>query len=271
MYLNLCRLTSCPALNADTVAETVDSDDSSEGAQTFTSTPAQHAAVVVSFVRPAQRRHRGTEWHSPGTDLFDLACNNGPGAAEEAAAADAAEESANAHRVCASPPPPALHVQQCWFHPQSRSNTTASTTVAASSRHLRLHDRLHQLRGQARQLRLAQRSRTLSPSRRRMHAVEQTLSAKVRLVAAEAAANAASRCAVASCTRTALLLATHCMEHITLDERQRLFSGCTAKFADNTQCRMPAVFDVASQEMPLCKEHAWKRVSIWLCLIWDSL
>lgn len=38
---------------------------------------------------------------------------------------------------------------------------------------------------------------------------------------------------------------------------QKLFLPCTAKFSDNSQCRVP-VFDI-SHELPLCKEHAWKR------------
>lgn len=36
-----------------------------------------------------------------------------------------------------------------------------------------------------------------------------------------------------------------------------LFHACTAKFSDNSQCRVP-VFDI-SHELPLCREHAWKR------------
>jgi len=40
---------------------------------------------------------------------------------------------------------------------------------------------------------------------------------------------------------------------------QLLFEHCTAKFSDNTQCCVP-VFDIC-HELPLCLEHARKRVS----------
>jgi len=39
---------------------------------------------------------------------------------------------------------------------------------------------------------------------------------------------------------------------------QQLFSYCTAKFSDNTQCCVP-VFDV-THELPLCHEHSTKVV-----------
>jgi len=40
---------------------------------------------------------------------------------------------------------------------------------------------------------------------------------------------------------------------------QQLFSYCTAKFSDNTQCCVP-VFDI-THELPLCHEHSAKVVS----------
>lgn len=40
---------------------------------------------------------------------------------------------------------------------------------------------------------------------------------------------------------------------------QQLFSYCTAKFSDNTQCCVP-VFDI-THELPLCHEHSVKVVS----------
>ena len=39
---------------------------------------------------------------------------------------------------------------------------------------------------------------------------------------------------------------------------QQLFTYCTAKFSDNTQCCVP-VFDV-THELPLCHEHSAKVV-----------
>lgn len=54
-------------------------------------------------------------------------------------------------------------------------------------------------------------------------------------------------------------MTAYCYLHITLNKDQKLFHPCTAKFSDNSQCRIP-VFDI-SHELPLCREHAWKRVS----------
>lgn len=50
---------------------------------------------------------------------------------------------------------------------------------------------------------------------------------------------------------------SHCYQHITDNSEQRLFQQCTAKFSDNSQCRVP-VFDI-SHELILCREHAWKH------------
>ena len=46
---------------------------------------------------------------------------------------------------------------------------------------------------------------------------------------------------------------------------QLLFEHCTAKFSDNTQCCIP-VFDIC-HELPLCFEHAKKRVSLLLIIV----
>lgn len=54
-----------------------------------------------------------------------------------------------------------------------------------------------------------------------------------------------------------MALTQFCYIHITRNVDQKLFLPCTAKFSDNSQCRVP-VFDI-SHELPLCKEHAWKR------------
>ncbi|XP_055849151.1 uncharacterized protein LOC129914110 [Episyrphus balteatus] len=65
------------------------------------------------------------------------------------------------------------------------------------------------------------------------------------------------KCCVPSCSNRALALTAQCYIHITGNVDQHLFLPCTAKFADNTQCRIP-VFDI-SHELPLCREHGWKR------------
>lgn len=66
-------------------------------------------------------------------------------------------------------------------------------------------------------------------------------------------------CADEGCNRLALPCTKHCSLHIMNNSDQILFEHCTAKFADNTQCSVP-VFDIM-HELPLCIEHARKRVS----------
>lgn len=66
-----------------------------------------------------------------------------------------------------------------------------------------------------------------------------------------------SACLMDQCRRLALPCARHCASHITHNADQVLFTCCTAKFADNTQCSVP-VFDIM-HELPLCVEHARKR------------
>ncbi|XP_065074274.1 mucin-5AC isoform X2 [Ochlerotatus camptorhynchus] len=65
------------------------------------------------------------------------------------------------------------------------------------------------------------------------------------------------KCQRLGCGQVALLATTHCYQHITDNSEQRLFQQCTAKFSDNSQCRVP-VFDI-SHELILCREHAWKH------------
>lgn len=66
-------------------------------------------------------------------------------------------------------------------------------------------------------------------------------------------------CQMENCFQPALPCTRHCTLHIMLNTDQVLFGYCTAKFADNTQCSVP-VFDI-THELPLCPEHARKRVN----------
>lgn len=66
-------------------------------------------------------------------------------------------------------------------------------------------------------------------------------------------------CEIENCEQPALPCTKHCTLHIMHNSEQVLFDYCTAKFADNTQCSVP-VFDI-THELPLCPEHARKRVS----------
>lgn len=71
---------------------------------------------------------------------------------------------------------------------------------------------------------------------------------------------APTTCQVENCMHPALPCTRHCTLHIMLNSDQVLFGYCTAKFADNTQCSVP-VFDI-THELPLCPEHARKRVRV---------
>ncbi|KAL3285932.1 hypothetical protein HHI36_000450 [Cryptolaemus montrouzieri] len=64
-------------------------------------------------------------------------------------------------------------------------------------------------------------------------------------------------CQIENCCQPALPCTKYCTLHIMCNPEQVLFSYCTAKFADNTQCSVP-VFDI-THELPLCPEHARKR------------
>lgn len=65
-------------------------------------------------------------------------------------------------------------------------------------------------------------------------------------------------CEIKNCEQPALPCTKFCTLHIMHNTEQVLFDYCTAKFADNTQCSVP-VFDI-THELPLCPEHARKRV-----------
>lgn len=67
-------------------------------------------------------------------------------------------------------------------------------------------------------------------------------------------------CEIENCEQPALPCTKYCTLHIMHNSEQVLFDYCTAKFADNTQCSVP-VFDI-THELPLCPEHARKRVSL---------
>uniref|UniRef100_UPI00358EA11E INO80 complex subunit D n=1 Tax=Myxine glutinosa TaxID=7769 RepID=UPI00358EA11E len=59
-----------------------------------------------------------------------------------------------------------------------------------------------------------------------------------------------------SCGMPTLPYSPHCLHHILCSPAQRLFSSCTACFADGQQCSVP-VFDI-TRPTPLCDEHAKK-------------
>lgn len=71
-----------------------------------------------------------------------------------------------------------------------------------------------------------------------------------------------------ACTSLALPCTQHCIRHIVYNVDQLLYEHCTAKFSDNTQCCVP-VFDIC-HELPLCPEHARKRVCCDNIYIYNS-
>uniref|UniRef100_A0A1B0FFS9 KANL2-like probable zinc-finger domain-containing protein n=1 Tax=Glossina morsitans morsitans TaxID=37546 RepID=A0A1B0FFS9_GLOMM len=66
-------------------------------------------------------------------------------------------------------------------------------------------------------------------------------------------------CCINGCKAWSLEMGSHCPKHIVHNGVQQIFAPCTAKFADNTQCKMPA-FDI-THNLPLCSVHARKRIA----------
>ncbi|XP_073815997.1 zf-C3Hc3H domain-containing lethal (3) L1231 isoform X2 [Musca autumnalis] len=96
----------------------------------------------------------------------------------------------------------------------------------------------------------------LKAARRRLICVDRLLRKYYKQNEQGLSANV-KRCTFTGCDANALEMATHCQKHIVLSAGKELFLPCTAKFADNTQCRVP-VFDI-THDLPLCLEHARKR------------
>ncbi|XP_037026059.1 uncharacterized protein LOC119067282 isoform X3 [Bradysia coprophila] len=163
-----------------------------------------------------------SEWHAPDTYVFDYA---GPGS---------------------------LPVSQIELMPFTQ-NIWHQSLVNATGREQRLEEKRNCLRRQAYQLEQAQKFRHTSDSKKRLVEVVKTL----QKPKSYKEPTSTKKCVIPSCTSDSLALTAYCFLHITLNTDQRLFHPCTAKFADNSQCRVP-VFDI-SHELPLCREHAWKR------------
>ncbi|KAJ6639125.1 INO80 complex subunit D [Pseudolycoriella hygida] len=162
------------------------------------------------------------EWHAPDAYVFDYA---GPGS---------------------------LPLSQVELMPFTQ-NIWHQSSVNTTSREQRLEEKKNYLRRQAYQLEQAQKFRHTRDSKKRLVEVAKTL-LKPKSYKEP---TSTKKCVVPSCTSDSLALTAYCFLHITLNTDQRLFHPCTAKFADNSQCRVP-VFDI-SHELPLCREHAWKR------------
>lgn len=135
-----------------------------------------------------------------------------------------------------------------------------SSELKKLSRDDRLELKRAQLRRKTVQYWNGQKLRGNIQARKRFRDVEKLLSKMdhQRQVALKRNGGVAQpKCQRQGCDQVALLATTHCYQHITDNTEQRLFQQCTAKFSDNSQCRVP-VFDI-SHELILCREHAWKH------------
>ncbi|XP_055539849.1 uncharacterized protein LOC129726784 [Wyeomyia smithii] len=140
------------------------------------------------------------------------------------------------------------------------STTDAESDLKPLSRDERLELKRAYLRRKAVQYWNAQQLRRATPARKRLKLVRKMLAQwdEQREATLKKNGNAEqSICQRPECNQVALLATTHCYQHITDNHEQRLFQQCTAKFSDNSQCRVP-VFDI-NHELILCREHAWKH------------
>ncbi|XP_013116048.2 uncharacterized protein LOC106093528 [Stomoxys calcitrans] len=152
-------------------------------------------------------------------------------------------------------------LQNYWFNSYEwRQPLVAADKVLNRSavREERIASYKQQLRRQAMQL-LSTRSLQKLPfhaARRRLVCVDRLLRKYYKQNEKGLPANVKC-CSFNGCNDNSLEMATHCQKHIVLSAGKEIFLPCTAKFADNTQCRVP-VFDI-THDLPLCLEHARKR------------
>ncbi|XP_055377964.1 uncharacterized protein LOC129609851 [Condylostylus longicornis] len=144
-----------------------------------------------------------------------------------------------------------LQVQKHWLNIEDIKNSIPSWS---QGREKRIELRKAQLRRQALQYYFARQFLSPTNARKRLVFVSKALK---KLKSSRNECPPTRRCAISSCNNIALVLTSYCNLHITRNNDQHLFLPCTAKFSDNTQCRIP-VFDI-THNLPLCKEHAWKR------------
>lgn len=65
-------------------------------------------------------------------------------------------------------------------------------------------------------------------------------------------------CSEDKCKKPSLPCGRYCLAHITLAPEQRLYASCAAVFAVGSRCNYPLL--PLKDQLPLCTEHAWKRV-----------
>ncbi|XP_049285083.1 uncharacterized protein LOC125764668 [Anopheles funestus] len=238
--------------------------------QRFVTSPTVPGATAVPIKRPKIK-----EWHAPGAYMFDL---KDPGDESDD---DAFDEGPNTlsfwyeESIAISVP----DSMSSWgINPIHRSSSSSSSSVRGGknkanrgansakfeirmlTRDERLELKKAYLQRRVMQCRngLRMRSAAASVAKKRLESMARMV-AKVdkRRQTELSKASEKATCTHEGCTKSALVMTSHCYDHVTEEAQQCLFQRCTAKFSDNSQCRVP-VFDV-SHELILCKEHAWKH------------
>ncbi|XP_035894747.1 polyhomeotic-like protein 1 [Anopheles stephensi] len=231
-------------------------------------------AIVVPIKCPKLR-----EWHAPGAYLFDL---KDPGDESDD---DVYDEYPNTlscwyEETIEITVPESSGASSCWgLNPMHRSSASSSGSVRGKgkghhgrsansakfeirmlSRDERLELKKAYLQRRVVQCRngLRMRSAAASTAKKRLESMAKMVEKldKRRQIELNKSSEKAT-CISDGCNKSALVMTSHCYDHITEDADQCLFQRCTAKFSDNSQCRVP-VFDI-SHELILCKEHAWKH------------
>uniref|UniRef100_A0A182MIN2 Uncharacterized protein n=1 Tax=Anopheles culicifacies TaxID=139723 RepID=A0A182MIN2_9DIPT len=254
----------------DIKQEVMEQDEKPLKLQRFVKTSTVPGAIAVPIKRPKLK-----EWHAPGAYMFDL---RDPG---EESDDDAYDEYPNTlsfwyeESIAITVPDSA----SSWgINPMHRSSTSSSSSVRGGkskpnrSRHsgkfeirMLTRDERLELRKAYLQRRVVQcrnglrmRSAAASTAKKRLESMARMVAKLDKQRQTELSkASEKPACTSEGCTKSALVMTSHCYDHVTEETQQCLFQRCTAKFSDNSQCRVP-VFDV-SHELILCKEHAWKH------------
>uniref|UniRef100_A0A2M4B8T8 Putative adenylate cyclase terminal-differentiation specific n=1 Tax=Anopheles marajoara TaxID=58244 RepID=A0A2M4B8T8_9DIPT len=226
-------------------------------------------AIAVPISRPQLR-----EWHAPGSYMFDLKDPDDDSEDED----EYFDESRNtlsfwyeesiavvvpeATTSWSLNPPQLPRAGPSGYGGSGRGNKEKKVEPKFEIRQLTRDEQLElkkaYLQRRALQCRNGLRVRNVTAAKRRLKALGALV--KKLEIQREQSLNEERekpKCLSDGCNEAALVMTTHCYNHITENTNQRLFQRCTAKFSDNSQCRAP-VFDV-TQELILCKEHAWKH------------
>ncbi|XP_058812932.1 mucin-2-like [Topomyia yanbarensis] len=207
------------------------------------------------------------EWHAPGSYIYDICTPGSPSLAslelapcsmdywfEELYASTEMDAEAAA---CAMRPRKGRKA----LNEEAQSKLLLDDgELKMLTRDERLELKKAYLRRKAVQKWNGQRFRSIEPARKRLKTVSKMVARLDEQRGTMLKKNGGAeqpKCQRPDCNQVALLATTHCYQHITDNHEQRLFQQCTAKFSDNSQCRVP-VFNL-SHGLILCREHAWKH------------